>query len=115
MGLYSTFSVLCVEDNEANMLVVQRIVESKAFELLKAQTAEEGIALAHKHHPNLILMDIHLPGMDGFEATRLMKLDHSLRDTPIIAVTADTNYSKSTCLAAGVADLPVKPLPLAKV
>jgi two-component system cell cycle response regulator DivK len=107
-------SVLCIEDNPANMLVVQRILESKAFKLIKAESGEEGIELARHYHPDLILVDINLPGIDGLTVTRTMKQETALRNIPVIAVTASSMYSKQDCLAAGCDDYLAKPITMAK-
>src|SRR6184192_2508568 len=95
------FQILCIEDNEANMLVVERIAESQSFDLIKAYTAEEGIALARKSRPDVILMDMHLPGMDGLEATQLLKGEEDLQNIPVIAVTASSVYDRKRCTLAG--------------
>src|SRR5215813_4706973 len=109
------FSILCIEDNAASMLVVQRIVESQAFHLIQADSAEEGIQKALEERPNLILMDMNLPGIDGLEATRRIKEHISLVHVPIIAVTASSVYTKEKCLAAGCADFIPKPVTLSKL
>jgi CheY-like chemotaxis protein len=110
-----SFSILCIEDNAANMLVVQRIVESQAFHLLTATNAEEGIRIAVRERPHLIEMDMNLPGMDGLEATRQIKKIPQIATVPIIAVTASTFYDKELCLAAGCADYLLKPVTLSKM
>jgi two-component system, cell cycle response regulator DivK len=109
------FSILCIEDNAANMLVVQRIVESQAFHLIQAGTAEEGMEKAIVERPNIILMDMNLPGMDGLEATRIIKQNASLAHVPIIAVTASSVYTKEKCVEAGCADFIPKPVTLSKL
>lgn len=108
-------TILYVEDNEANMLVIQRIMDSKAFKLIPAFNAEDGLLLAQKHLPNLILMDIHLPGMDGLTATRLLKENPQLRHIPVIAVTASTQILEEDCLDAGCSGYILKPVTLAKI
>jgi len=115
MSNLATFSILCIEDNDANMLVIQRIVESQAFHLFKANTAEAGIAMARQYPPDLILMDMNLPGIDGLEATRLLKRDTQLSHIPVIAVTASTMISREVALAAGCADHVMKPVSLSKL
>jgi CheY-like chemotaxis protein len=112
----SSFQILCIEDNPVNMLVVQRILESQSFvEILQATSAEEGIQLARKHVPNMILMDLALPGMDGLMATRIIKEDAELQHIPIIAVTASSLYSKEDCLNAGCADFVTKPVTMSRL
>jgi CheY-like chemotaxis protein len=108
-------TVLCVEDNDANMLVIERISEVNNYKLIKAADAEEGIQLAREHMPDLILMDINLPGIDGLTATRLIKQDAAIAHIPIIAVTASSAISVQECLSAGCADHIAKPITIAKL
>lgn len=81
-------TVLVVEDNEANMTLAVTLLESAGHTVLSAVDAEIGLTLARDAQPDLILMDIQLPGMDGLEATVLLKSDDSTRDIPVIALTA---------------------------
>lgn len=80
--------VLVVEDNPANMKLATLLLEHAGYGVLRSDNALDGIALAREKHPDLILMDIQLPGMDGLEATRILKADETLRQTPIVALTA---------------------------
>jgi two-component system, cell cycle response regulator DivK len=80
--------VLIVEDNSANMTLAVFLLELVGHTVLSATDAEVGLTLAREQHPNLILMDIQLPGMDGLEATALLKRDDATRDIPVIALTA---------------------------
>ncbi|RJQ60510.1 MAG: response regulator [Desulfobacteraceae bacterium] len=80
--------VLVVEDNELNMKLVRTLLDFDGHRVLTATDAEKGIQLARAHHPDLILMDIQLPGMDGLTATRIIKEDPSLKDTPVVALTS---------------------------
>ena len=80
--------VLVVEDNPANMKLSTFLLESAGHTVLSAADAEAGLALARDERPALILMDIQLPGMDGLEATALLKRDPATRDIPVIALTA---------------------------
>jgi len=80
--------VLIVEDNPANMTLVTFLLESAGHTVLCATTAEAGLTLARDEKPNLILMDIQLPGMDGLQATALLKGDDLTRAIPVIALTA---------------------------
>lgn len=80
--------VLVVEDNPANMTLSNFLLESVGHSVLKATDAETGLALAKTEQPDLILMDIQLPGMDGLRATALLKADATTRDIPVIALTA---------------------------
>ncbi len=80
--------VLIVEDNPANMTLATFLLESAGHGVLKATDAETGVALAVAEQPDLVLMDIQLPGMDGLRATALLKADDATKDIPVIALTA---------------------------
>ena len=81
-------TVLVIEDNPANMTLTVILLESVGHTVLCATNAEAGLRLARSELPSLILMDIQLPGMDGLQATALLKRDPATRDIPVIAVTA---------------------------
>jgi two-component system, cell cycle response regulator DivK len=81
-------TVLVVEDNPANMTLAVFLLQSVGHTVLSATDAEAGLTLARDEHPNLILMDIQLPGMDGLEATVRLKRDDATRTIPVIALTA---------------------------
>jgi two-component system, cell cycle response regulator DivK len=81
-------TVLVVEDNPANMTLAVFLLESVGHRVLTASDAEAGLALARSAQPDLILMEIQLPGMDGLEATMLLKEDEATRAIPVIALTA---------------------------
>ncbi len=80
--------VLVVEDNPANMTLAVFLLQSVGHSVLSAMDAEAGLTLARSEQPDLILMDIQLPGMDGLEATALLKRDETTRAIPVIALTA---------------------------
>jgi two-component system cell cycle response regulator DivK len=80
--------ILIVEDNEKNLKLVRDVLQVKGFKTLEAGTAEDGIKLAGEHMPDLILMDIHLPGMNGIDALRVLRADAATAAIPVIAVTA---------------------------
>jgi len=80
--------VLVVEDNPVNMRLAVLLLQQGGHDVLQAGDADEGIALAHGQHPDLILMDMQLPGMDGLEATRRLKADPDTQGIKIIALTA---------------------------
>jgi two-component system, cell cycle response regulator DivK len=80
--------VLIVEDNAANMTLAVFLLQSAGHTVLSATDAEAGLTLARDEQPDLILMDIQLPGMDGLEATVLLKRDEATRAIPVIALTA---------------------------
>ncbi len=81
-------TILVVEDNPANMALAVFLLKSAGYVVLSATDAESGLTLAHDHQPHLILMDIQLPGMDGLEATALLKGADATRNIPVIALTA---------------------------
>jgi two-component system cell cycle response regulator DivK len=81
-------SILIVEDNAANMTLAVYLLESAGHTVQSATDAEAGLAIARAEHPDLILMDIQLPGMDGLEATAQLKGDDATRSIPVIALTA---------------------------
>src|ERR1700741_3368914 len=80
--------VFVVEDEEDNRRIVRDLLTSVGYEIIEAVTGEEGVTAAATHLPDLILMDIQLPGLDGYEATRRIKADPALRHIPIIVVTS---------------------------
>jgi two-component system cell cycle response regulator DivK len=81
-------SVLVVEDNRANMKLTTLLLAREGYEVLQADNAADGLAMARERLPALILMDIQLPGMDGLEATRILKSDPATRDIKVVALTA---------------------------
>jgi two-component system cell cycle response regulator DivK len=81
-------TILVVEDNPTNMTLAVFLLQSAGHTVLSATDAEAGLTLAREAHPTLILMDIQLPGMDGLEATALLKADAATRAIPVIALTA---------------------------
>jgi len=80
--------ILVIEDQEDNRRIVRDLLTSVGYQLVEAVTGEEGVAMAEMHRPDLILMDIELPGLDGYEATRLIKANPALCQIPIIVVTS---------------------------
>jgi two-component system cell cycle response regulator DivK len=80
--------ILVIEDQEDNRQIVRDLVTASGYELIEATTGEEGLEVAAREWPDLILMDIQLPGIDGYEVTRRIKADLKLRKIPIIAVTS---------------------------
>ena len=80
--------ILVVEDQEDNRRIMRDLLSSAGYEIIEAVTGEEGVAAAETHRPDLILMDIQLPGLDGYEATRQIKANPELEHIPIIVVTS---------------------------
>ena len=80
--------ILVVEDHEENRRIIHDLLTSAGFEMIEALTGEDGVRAAEAERPDLILMDIQLPGLDGYEATRRIKANPALRSIPIIAVTS---------------------------
>jgi CheY-like chemotaxis protein len=104
---------LLAEDNEANIITVTSYLEAKAYRLLLAINGQEAIALAKSAQPDLILMDIQMPVMDGLEAIKQIRLDPNLVDIPIIALTALAMADdRQKCLDAGANKYITKPIKL---
>jgi two-component system cell cycle response regulator len=104
-------TILIIEDNELNMKLFRSLLKMDSYVVLEALDAETGMDLAKKHRPDLILMDIQLPGMDGLAATRLLKQDAELRDVPVVALTSyamEGDEEKAT--AAGCSGYITKPI-----
>jgi CheY-like chemotaxis protein len=104
--------ILYVEDNDDNIyLLKMRFDLVGAHELIIAEDGERGVALARAERPDLILMDLELPVIDGWEATRRLKADPATRDIPIIALTAHAlGGAREKALAAGCDDFDTKPV-----
>lgn len=103
--------VLLIEDNPLNMELAVDLLEIGGYEVLTATTAEEGIELAQKETPDLILMDISLPGIDGLEATRILKKDKKVKDVPIVAMSAHAMPGdKEKAIEAGCVGYITKPI-----
>ena len=81
-------SILIVEDNELNMKLFNDLLEAHGYKTIKTRSGVEAVALARQHRPDLILMDIQLPGISGLEVTQKMKNDSDPRHIPVIAITA---------------------------
>ncbi len=83
-----TNKVLVIEDNDQNIYLVNFILEKHGFHVIQARNGEEGIRLALQQEPDLILLDIQLPGMDGYTVARALRKIESIKSVPIIAVTS---------------------------
>ena len=80
--------ILVIDDVEDNRRILRDLLTTGGYEVLEAETGEVGVRMAASERPDLILMDIQLPGVDGYEATRRIKADPTLRSIPLIAVTS---------------------------
>ena len=80
--------ILVVEDQEDNMQILRDLLSNAGYEMIEAQDGEAGVRIAVSERPDLILMDIQLPLLDGYEATRRIRADPALRATPIIVITS---------------------------
>jgi CheY-like chemotaxis protein len=104
-------NVLVVEDNERNMYLMCYILEKMGHRAIKAVTGEEGVAMAAEQQPDLILMDIQLPGIDGLEAIRRIRADRTSAAIPIIAITSYAmSGDRERLLAAGCNGYIEKPI-----
>ena len=103
--------ILYVEDNFENKLFVRRVIESMGHEMLEAETGYQSLDMAKERPPDLILMDINIPGMDGLETTVKFKQNTNLAHIPVIALTANAmKGDKERCLAAGCDGYLQKPI-----
>lgn len=96
------YTILYIEDNPANIQMMEKVLTMLDYTMLVAIDGESGLAIAKSHLPDLILMDINLPGINGLETTRRLKSDPQTKHIPIIAYTAGTSFgSEQECLQAG--------------
>ncbi len=103
--------ILYVEDNFQNKRLVRKILKSRGFEILEAEDGLTGVEMATNENPDLILMDISLPGIDGVEATQRIKAHNGTAMIPIIALTANAmRGDRERFLAAGCDDYLPKPI-----
>ena len=103
--------VLLVEDNEVNRYLVRFLLEKGGFRVITADNGREAIELARRERPDLILMDIQMPVMDGFEATVQLKADAELRAIPVVALTAYAMpHEREQAMAAGCVGHIEKPI-----
>ncbi len=104
-------TVLVIEDNEMNMKLVRSLLQIGKYSVLEAVDAESGIQLAREHHPDLILMDIQLPGMDGLTATREIRNDPAAKDISVVALTSYAmEGDEEKAMDAGCAGYIAKPI-----
>ena len=106
-----TYVILVVEDNERNLKLVRDVLEYVGYDVRVARTAEDGIALAVKEPPDLVLMDLQLPGIDGTEALRRLRENPRTADIPVVAVTAQAmKQDRERVLEAGFNGYIEKPI-----
>ncbi len=104
-------TVLVVDDQADKVELICRRLSRRGFDVLGAASGAEGIALAHERKPDLIMMDVQMPGMDGHEAASILKKDDSTRAIPIIIVTADAQpVDRERAMAAGADAYMSKPV-----
>ena len=93
-------TVLIVEDNDKNMKLARDVLQAKGYQTLEAITGEDGVKLARERKPDLVLMDIQLPGINGIEAFRRIRADASTSRIPVVALTASVTPTDRTAIAA---------------
>ena len=108
--------ILLVEDNEMNRDMLSRRLERRGYEVIVAVDGEEGVARAKTDAPDVVLMDLSLPGIDGWEATRQLKAADETRAIPVLALTAHAMAGdREKALAAGCDDFDTKPVDLPRL
>ena len=108
--------ILLVEDNEMNRDMLSRRLQRRGYEVLIALDSQMGIAMAEAQSPDLILMDMSLPVMDGWEATRTLKANAATRNIPVIALTAHAmSTDRDKAIEAGCNDYDTKPIELTRL
>ena len=106
-------TVLIVEDNEKNMKLARDVLQAKGYQTVEALTGEEGVKLAKEKAPDLVLMDIQLPGINGIEAFKQIRADPKTAKIPVVALTASvTPTDRSQITAAGFDAFVGKPINL---
>ncbi len=109
-------TILLIEDNDLNRDMLSRRLQKRGYEIVMAVDGESGVAKAQSDTPALILMDMSLPGIDGWEATRILKGSPATRHIPIMALTAHAMASdRDKALAAGCDDFDTKPIDLPRL
>ena len=108
--------ILVVEDDPASRKLMRDVLEFKGYRSQEAETAEDGLRLVGEERPELILMDVQLPGMSGIDALKILRGAAETSDIPVIAVTASVMHrQQSDLIAAGFDDLERKPISVASL
>jgi len=108
--------LLYVEDNDDNIYVITHRLGRAGFTVIVARDGEQGVAMAGSESPDLILMDLRLPGIDGWEATRRIKANPATRHIPVLAMSAHAmSCDRANALAAGCDDYDTKPIDLPRL
>jgi two-component system cell cycle response regulator DivK len=108
--------ILYVEDNDDNVYMLKNRLTRAGFTVLVAANGTQGVAMATSEQPDLILMDLTLPDIDGWEATRRLKADPTTKDIPVVALTANAmEGDREKALAAGCDDFDTKPVELPRL
>jgi CheY-like chemotaxis protein len=112
LGAGKRHVILYIEDNLSNLTLVERILERyREVQVIPAMQATLGLELARKHHPDLIVLDLHLPDMDGIEVLKRVKAEPPTREIPVVVLTADASKGQSQRVRRlGAADYLTKPL-----
>jgi two-component system KDP operon response regulator KdpE len=112
----STSTILVVDDYVDNRVLLSAWLRAKGYRVVEAQDGKEGVLQANRSHPDLILMDLAMPELDGIEATRQLRQRHAFSQTPIFAISAYATHDvKEDALAAGCTDVFDKPLDLSSL
>jgi len=105
--------ILIIEDHDKNRKLMREVLQVTGYRTLEAETAEDGLRLAREAKPALVLMDLQLPGMDGFAALTALRDDGTTQGIPVIAVTASAmSHQRPQILAAGFDGYQTKPIPV---
>lgn len=108
--------ILYIEDNDDNIYVLEGRLRRRGYQVLIARDGESGVAMARSEQPDLIVMDLVLPGIDGWEATRQLKADPVTRAIPVVALSASAmNEDRRRALDIGCADFDTKPVDFARL
>jgi len=108
--------ILLVEDNEMNRDMLSRRLQRRGYDVLMAEDGQAGIEMVIRERPDIVLMDMSLPVLDGWEATRRLKSDTATQSIPVIALTSHAMESdRQSALAAGCDDYDTKPIELSRL